>query len=265
MSEWGRAEKNRPCPVCKKTDWCLIAKDNSAVICPRIEDGSKKYIEGSGYLHVLIPGKYEKTNPEWKSELPEHNSVIAMMAKKNIHAMTDDNLIELGGELGVTPASLKRLFIGWSSSNNGMTFPMFRHRRRVIGVRIRTRTGKKFAVRGSKQGLFLPNNWDDEVKGVLVCEGPTDTAAALDLGFSAVGRPSCLGGTQLLVECLAKKPVTIVADQDGPGLDGARKLQDRLKTFCPMVKIIVPPDKDFREWYRNGATKSDVLELIQSG
>jgi len=260
MSEWDRTSAQKPCPICGKTDWCLVAKDKSAVICPRKEEGSKKYIDGSGYLHVLIPGKYEKKNPEWKSELPEHNTVMGMLAKKYIAAFDDKS--KAVGDLGVSADSLAKLFAGWSSANNGVTFPMFRHRRRVIGIRIRTVTGKKFAVKGSKQGLFLPRDWDSEDRGVLVCEGPTDTAAAIDLGFSAIGRPSCMGGSDLIAEAVAKKHVAIMADADGPGMDGANKLSVRLRTFCPSVKIIVPEYNDLREWVRKGATKQDVIDAI---
>ena len=49
---WVRVSRNHPCPVCGKPDWCIISSDGTAVICPRIEEGSKRYIEGSGYLHL---------------------------------------------------------------------------------------------------------------------------------------------------------------------------------------------------------------------
>jgi hypothetical protein len=51
MSTWKRVTRGKPCSVCGKPDWCLTLEDGSAVICPRIE--SKKFINGSGYLHVL--------------------------------------------------------------------------------------------------------------------------------------------------------------------------------------------------------------------
>jgi 5S rRNA maturation endonuclease (ribonuclease M5) len=241
----------------------LLAKDKSAVICPRTEDKSAKYIDGSGYLHILKPGEYKRQNPEWKKELPEHNSVIAALAKKHISAISGENMKALVADLGITEQSLKRMFVGWAGAHNGATFPMFRHRRRVIGIRIRTMTGKKFAVKGSRQGLFLPRGWNDNPKkGVLVCEGPTDTAAVLDLDFSAIGRPSCLGGTALITEAVSTRRVVIVADDDGPGMDGAVRLQKHLENFCPGCQILVPPCKDMREWLRSGATKQDVVDAI---
>ena len=262
MSEWVRAGAQMPCPICGKKDWCLVAKDKSAVICPRKEEGSKKYIDGSGYLHVLIPGQYEKKNPEWKSELPEHNTVMGMLAKKYMKAFDDKS--KVAEDIGITPESLDRLFAGWSSGNNGVTFPMFRHRRRLIGIRVRSVSGKKFAIKGSKQGLFLPRGWDDDPsRGLLICEGPTDTAAALDLGFDAIGRPSCMGGADLIAEAVGKRAVAIIADNDGPGMDGAERLAKRLRTFCREVRIVVPEHNDLRGWKSQGATKEDVVRAIK--
>ena len=90
----------------------------------------------------------------------------------------------------------------------------------VLGVRLRLPGGEKdLTSRAGMMGFFIPEGIDAG-KLLLVCEGPTDTAAILDLGFSAVGRPSCTGGVKLLVELLrTAKPsgVVIVADADAPG------------------------------------------------
>ena len=40
MGQWKRVTRLSPCPICKKSDWCLISPDRAAVICPRIEEGS---------------------------------------------------------------------------------------------------------------------------------------------------------------------------------------------------------------------------------
>ena len=40
-----------PCPVCGKFDWCLVAADKTAAICPRTE--SPKRCGDAGYLHRL--------------------------------------------------------------------------------------------------------------------------------------------------------------------------------------------------------------------
>lgn len=71
-----------------------------------------------------------------------------------------------------------------------------------------------------------------------------------------------MGGVDLIAEAVGKRHVAIMADADGPGMDGARKLALRLRNFCGSVKIVVPEHNDLREWVRQGATKQDVMDAI---
>ena len=264
MSNWQRVTKENKCPICGKPDWSSISGDKSAVICPRIEQGSKKYAEGSGYLHVLVETvdwKREFSVPE-KKQLPEHNEVMAILARKMIHAMNEDRHIELSERLGISTASLKRLNVGFSSNQDAYAFPMTRSGNRLIGIRLRNSYGKKWAIKGSKQGLFIPNGLTKK-SGLIICEGPTDTGVLLDLGFNAIGRPSCTSGTCLIKEVCTNKTVVIMADLDGPGLDGAERLKTKLITVSLSVDIVVPPAKDAREYAQQGATRKDFLELIR--
>ena len=137
---------------------------------------------------------------------------------------------------------------------------------RIIGIRLRLPSGRKLAVKGGKEGLFIPEGLDGAHR-LLICEGATDTAALLDLGFSAVGRPSCTGGIRHLADLvrrLAAAEVVIVADADPPGQAGARRLAGALVAYCPAVKVITPPpgSKDARAWKQAGATTADVQSLI---
>lgn len=47
------------CPLCGKSDWCMVSSDNpqdpAAVICGRTPDGATRKIEGAGYLHHRHP------------------------------------------------------------------------------------------------------------------------------------------------------------------------------------------------------------------
>jgi hypothetical protein len=134
---------------------------------------------------------------------------------------------------------------------------------KVVGIRLRAADGRKWSVKGGHEGLFYSPAL--EVKDTLyVCEGPTDTAAALSMGVPAVGRPSCLGAVEhlkALVVRLRVRSLTIIADHDRPrelpdgriahpGLDGTRKLIAELRR---MARIVVPPAKDMREWFAAGA------------
>jgi hypothetical protein len=138
----------------------------------------------------------------------------------------------------------------------------------VIGVRLRRAHGRKFAVRGSREGLFLPP--DLQIGGqLLIAEGPTDCAALLDLGFSAIGRPSCAGGTGLISAFVRdRRPafVEIVADADEPGQRGATSLASLLALYCRRVRVIAPPlgIKDARAWKQAGATAADIQAAINA-
>ena len=94
----------------------------------------------------------------------------------------------------------------------------------VLGIRLRRPNGFKFSVTGGKEGLFIPSTGVPDNCPMLICEGPTDAAALLDMGFpNVVGRPNCTGGIKLLVELVRRRQrpeVVIVSDNDKPGRQG---------------------------------------------
>jgi 5S rRNA maturation endonuclease (ribonuclease M5) len=258
-SEWIRADSNRRCPVCGKFDWCLIAVNGGAAICPRTEDKAVAYIEGSGWLHKF--GDESSPKPRLMAQpkpLPEHNSVLADVFNRERRQITPDLLQLLSGDLSITPKSLDLMGVGFSETKGAFSFPMTRHGRRFLGIRYRTKDGSKFAAKGSKQGIFVPASFTLS-KAVVICEGPTDTAAMLDLGFNAIGRASCNAGHRLVAELTQNNPVAILADADEAGRIGAEILRRKLKRA-----VIIEPNgfKDAREWVANGATRGEVMEVI---
>jgi hypothetical protein len=136
----------------------------------------------------------------------------------------------------------------------------------IVGIRLRLCDGRKLAVRGGHEGLFIPGGL--RFGGpLLLAEGPTDCAALLDLGFEAIGRPSCSGGIRHCVPLVrAHWPleVVVVADNDPPGRQGAENLAVTLLPYARTVRIIFPPAsvKDIRAWKLDGATHADVANLI---
>ncbi len=104
---------------------------------------------------------------------------------------------------------------------------------------------------------------------MLICEGPTDTAALLDLDLNVIGRPSCTGGVELLINLVCDwKPeeVAIIADADAPGQRGARYLASRLVGYVHGgVWIVTPPKgaKDAREWARLMQSSGISLETAR--
>ena len=173
-------------------------------------------------------------------------------------------LDDLACELGVSWGSLVRLGVVRRLGKTAWAFPMHDDRRRVVGIRLRSPAGQKFALGGSHAGAFIPSGLDSR-STLLICEGPTDTAAALTLGFNAIGRPSCSGAVNIISDMLRvgrRRNVVIVADADEPdkdgrrpGIDGAEHLASCIVDLTLEVRVnICEPYKDLRAWLNAGCT-----------
>ena len=274
-NEWRRVSKRRPCPVCRKPDWCLFsgpANAPSAAICARVE--SRKRCGEAGWLHVL-----RDDGPVWAPWRRTIRKAVKMMreterpgidfgklAAECQASIEPEALGRLADNLGLSVESLRRLGVGWSAQHRAVTFPMKDPSGRTLGIRLRLPSGRKLAVKGGKEGLFIPSELEPGGR-LLIAEGPTDTAALLDFGFQAVGRPSCSGGTRHLVGLVRRlQPagVVVAADGDPPGRLGAGRLASTLAAYAATVRTIQPPDglKDVRDWRQAGAEYGDVEARI---
>ena len=101
---------------------------------------------------------------------------------------------------------------------------------------------------------------------VLIVEGESDTAAALTLGFQAIGKPSASGGHAHLVGVIAGRDVIILGENDaGAGRDGMEKTFEAVKSAAKSAIKLMPPAgiKDLRAWVRRGLTAEDLLAAVQ--
>jgi len=261
-----RVSRNSPCPVCEKSDWCLVSEDGSAAICQRTKEGSVKRCGDAGYLHILID------RPKSQHHYSQRRFTIGQDDKPNrdftalqqlySRQIKDEQLNDLGQQLGVSTSSLNRLRIGWDGK--AYTFPMSNDFGNVIGIQRRFPNGRKVSVIGSKSGLFIPSDLPAE-STLLICEGSSDTATALDLGYAAFGRPSCNSKVEMTANFARGRAVIIVSDNDSVGQTGSKRLARVLSLSCPSVKIIYPPKgiKDLRQWLKAGLSKEILQELIQ--
>jgi len=278
---WQRVSKSRPCPVCHKPDWCLVAGpegDPTAAICARVE--SRKRCGEAGWLHKL------RDSDDWRrtrrrtvcmGTKPSARPIVDLGAyARQCHLATvPDALRRFGQSLGLSLESLRRLCVGWSARHRAWTFPMSDAAGHIVGIRLRLPNGRKLSIKGGREGLFVPEGIDQDGR-LFVCEGPTDCAALLGLGFGAVGRPSCAGGVRHLVELIKRlrsEEVVIVGDNDQPdrrgrrpGQDGADRLAATLAAYVPAVRVIAPPAgiKDARAWEQAGARAADVQFAIDA-
>jgi len=270
-SNWRRVSRGEPCPICGRPDWCMISGpegDPTAAVCPRTE--SPRRAGEAGWLHVLRPGTRQMVR---SISIPLDDGPATDFAKlaeaceRAIH-VEPYRLARLAQVLGLSIESLQRLGVGWSARHGAYTFPMRRGDGTICGIRLRSPDGRKWAVRGSRQGLFVPDGIDATDR-LLVAEGPTDTAACLDWGLAAIGRPSCSGGTRDVVAYVRQhrpSEVVVLADADEPGLRGAEALAGVLVAYTAAVRVVRPPaeTKDARGWRSTGASAKDVLAAIDA-
>ncbi len=285
--------RGRACPRCGGVDRFCILRDfaeRGAVLCrhchnagtePRCGDGVATLrwwlgVDAAGALQWLArwlgvaDGEHcQAVRPiERRVEIPESPEIperFALMAEVWRRNMRPAWLCRAGEFLGLPTEPLVQLCIGWSPEHRATSWPMRDAAGDVIGVRLRCpATAKKWAVRDSSAGLFYPVELlsMERPERLLICEGPTDTAALLSIGLPTVGVPSAGGSRDLLVAlCRRIYPaeVVIVADADGPGVDGAERLANAVMTVAP-VRIVSPSNgaKDARAWVIAGADRSCI-------
>jgi putative DNA primase/helicase len=106
---------------------------------------------------------------------------------------------------------------------------------------------------------------------ILIVEGMTDTAAAMDLGFVAVGRANDRVGLLELSELVRGRNVVIIGENDlkpdgkHPGHEGMLAAAQVLRRTCnDVVKLMPPTDsKDLRAWVtKHGLTRDDLLQYV---
>lgn len=254
--QWFRVTKKRRCEICEKPDYCTYCPELKMVLCMRIESDRPSKNQLGGWLH--------KTEDDWTPPPPRREvyrkplNTMGMWAKWE----RDTDHFHLDGfamSLGVTTESLRSIGTAWADRAWG--FQMKDENEKVIGIRLRSETGQKWAVKGSRSGLFIPTGNADQT--MMIMEGPTDTAAALSLGVFAIGRPSCQGCeemTNAFVWNKRIKRVIICADNDGPGMRGAVKLQSTLTVSnC----LFVPPAKDLRAFIGLGGDADTLQSMLR--
>ena len=256
---WQTVSKAHPCPVCHKGDWCRVSTETGSVNCMRIPSG--KPVHNGGWMHN-VPDRPAVTTPRRERtaaeayEAPDFNAVLWWQTVRFV--ATWDRMESWANRLGLPIGALD--VMGACVLGEMLAFPMHDGTGRVCGIRTRNRDGSKRAVTGSRAGVFLPTFHDGAEP--LVCEGPTDATAALELGYYPIGRPSCSGCERHVVDTcrrLGIERVTVCADADGPGIAGARKLADVLHAARIGVRMVTPAGhKDLRDWFRAGATRAIV-------
>jgi hypothetical protein len=252
--KWIRVSKQNPCVVCGRTDWDTYCPELKLACCMRVE--STRLAKNGGWLHPMgeCPSRPVRKEPD--------TPVLNVQQRLSNWSEFKRDITWLAERLGVSPNALAYLQCIKSPYYATWAFPMRTGDNDYCGIRLRNSvTGEKWSILGSHNGLFIPQT--EPQKTLMILEGPTDTAAALSLGYYAVGRPSCCGGVDHLQTFVKKRNIRraiIVADLDDPGLRGAKGLQE----FLPIPScILLCPAKDLRTFTNAGGTREMVDAMIE--
>jgi hypothetical protein len=268
-TDYARVTRRQRCPICDGPDWCLIKRDGTQAVCPRVWEGCarewwSKAGNFLGYVHVLREDvrQYVRRMPAREPEVKlDVGSALELML------YASEACAWIGQDIGVSWESLLALGTRWNRGHDAAAFPMSDADGCYIGIRLRRPSGFKWAVKGSRNGIFLPAAMPDGP--VLIPEGPTDTAACLDLGYAAIGRPCAQAGFGYVLEWFRREDRAAVVvgeafDKRGDGVRFAEKLAELLSSNWIRTQVIYPPVKDIRQWKHDGAGHDDVQALIDN-
>jgi hypothetical protein len=161
-----RVRRDFPCPVCHKFKGCSVSADGTLVLCVRTCEGARRQARNGAWVHVLGRSSPERDWSVDTRSIPVRVTPVGMMlfARECYASLDRIRLEQFSKALGVSEKSLRRLRVGWAEvsrlravgtpcgGNGCWTFPMRDAGHTVVGIRLRSCDGSKFACRGGHEG-----------------------------------------------------------------------------------------------------------------
>lgn len=278
MDGWHNVSRLEKCPVCGHDSWCSVSDDGEVCVCRRTESQWPTK-SGTGWIHRLKENAARwHRPPSQPAPGPTPAEHFAALPRGNEQVRLSRYLMR---EISLPCDMILAMDVRWDNKAKAAAFPMRDAEGNVTGIRYRQlKTGRKWSLKGSKDGLFyIPGLFSAADGDLVACEGPTDMLAAASCGITnVVGRSSCMTGAAHIREMMRLMKcdsLTVVADDDTPkprpdgttwkpGLDGAKKL-------CTDVgrayRIVFPAAgfKDLREWYEKGGMTGEEFRAAAAG
>jgi hypothetical protein len=284
-----RVSRSRKCPVCGKPDFCLLSVCGQFAGCSRTQAGCDRDEHGREVMVALtVPTWRHTVNADLTGKVASHGLRPTQQREVHINAgaihrasvaaITDEQVSELGAELGLSTEALAAFGVGWNREYSAYSFPMYDSANaRIVGIRLRKPDGSKLAVRGSRHGCFLPHGVIPTGDSLAIVEGPTDAAAIFDWGFdNVIGLPSCHVLADWVLRFVRTKEVVIFGNFDDPkerpdgstfcpGQESAERLAAAIADTGRPVKVVYPSGhKDWRAWKNSGAKRARVLATVRN-
>lgn len=188
----------------------------------------------AGYYHCFSCGK--------SGECKNLNFNKTEEAKEDIDWDQIQEVLTVQARSRNFSTQLRRFGVGITQSG-WMTFPVYNQFERVVGIQ-KHKKGKKIYYEGSNEGLFIPNLRWNKCKKLFISEGVKDGVSLLKLKLFTLARPNCEPNVDLVTGWIEYRdlediPKVIVADNDAPGIDGAKELWRNMNNSI----IKIPPKK----------------------
>ena len=269
LDNFTRVDKADRCPVCDRDHFCLIHSDRNQVICTKHES-NKPRPKLQGWLHILsgeqldaayVHPSHRKPKTKQKPKRTDWPDIAQSLAScDRVH------LEQLSTHLMVPLWAITDLGCGWGSIDDWKTHDVFGKFDAwsmperspdgvVIGINRRQSNHEKRNTYRSGRGLTFAADWQSKRGPTLCVEGFSCTAAALSMGLSVIGRHSCNGGGDALLELFQEHVGQIVImgerDPNGAGERGARAIAKHLADGLNRTVYWSPPpesSQDTRGW-----------------
>lgn len=249
---WTRVSHNNPCPVCKGTTWCTITPDGTKAKCCRVSSAGKVTSKTGevAWMHELNqPVKAERCEKPKRSDTRK----VRQLAKQ-WYTEGSEGRRKLSKLLGVAESSLDSIRAGYGEGV--YSFPEWNDDGRIVGLALRSASGRKWFLEGSKRGIICPQG--HSLPGpLLIVEGASDVAACLSAGWEAIGRPSCTGGSGYIAGTILKhyydREIIVVGENDKKDRDSR---EDWPCGYCGECLLCWPG------WYGAAYTAFQVSNLI---
>src|SRR5260370_28852744 len=145
-SNWREVGKTFRCPVCAHDSWCVYT--SQVVLCMRTAGGKRKtFRDGQvGYLYKLN-GEYPAPPPA-KEKIERPAPDMGRLNNQWRSETPAERLEALSKSLSLPGSSLVALETAYAKERGAYAFPMRDGSMRIVGIRLRTESGLKFAVTG---------------------------------------------------------------------------------------------------------------------
>jgi hypothetical protein len=277
---WRRVSATVRCPACGHPDWCMVSPFGDKCICCRLESKSPAPLFDG--WHHCVPPRQRRLPSEivrnTRGTTPHALTDFTGVLQACIDAFDLEQRQRAAEALGLRSDVFDSFPIGYRSEHDALAIPALQPGSpSAVGLRYRKIAPRPGALKWlcephSTAGLLLPNRNPSPGEFILVCEGPSDTLAATQLGLHAVGRWSCgidlrqLETLKAHASDIPRPTIVVVGDNDGERRTGERAadgVAELVSAAIPTAAVLrlQPPasHKDLREWVVAGASREALL------